>query len=191
MDRRFADRLVAGTVVALLGLGVVGWWSARTAGGMHVAMHGTGALRYLFGAAIAATVVAGFYALGRDELTEPPGPAGSGESGEPGETVGDADADTESDPIPSDPSKEGSSGPAGKKDLLSLLPEDERRILAPVLDSPGLTQIEVRDRSDFSKAKVSQTVTDLEKRGLLRRERQGRTYRIYPGHRLEDREPDG
>jgi len=70
------------------------------------------------------------------------------------------------------------------RQLLELLPDDERRILQPVVDSPGLTQIELRDRASFSKSKVSQTVTDLEKRGLLYREPQGRTYRIYPSDDL-------
>ena len=70
---------------------------------------------------------------------------------------------------------------------MDVLPEDERRILAPVIKSPGLTQIEVRDRSEFSKSKVSQTVSDLEQRGLLYRERQGRTYRIYPSDDLSKR----
>jgi uncharacterized membrane protein len=69
--------------------------------------------------------------------------------------------------------------------VLDLLPDDERRILEPVLSSPGITQIELRDRSDFSKSKVSQTVSALEKRGLLYRERQGRTYRIYPSDDLK------
>ncbi|MEF8773723.1 MAG: MarR family transcriptional regulator [Halobacteriales archaeon] len=68
--------------------------------------------------------------------------------------------------------------------VLDLLPEDERRVLEPVIESPGITQIALRDRSDFSKSKVSQTVSDLEKRGLLARERQGRTYRVYPGDDL-------
>lgn len=70
--------------------------------------------------------------------------------------------------------------------VLDFLPEDERRILRPVVESPGITQIELRDRSAFSKSKVSQTVTDLEKRGLLYRERQGRTYRVYPAAELGD-----
>lgn len=69
--------------------------------------------------------------------------------------------------------------------VLDLLPDDERRILEPVLSSPGITQIELRDRSDFSKSKVSQTVSALEKRGLLYRERQGRMYRIYPSDDLQ------
>ena len=69
--------------------------------------------------------------------------------------------------------------------VLDLLPEDERRVLEPVIDSPGVTQIELRDRADFSKSKVSQTVSDLESRGLLYRERQGRTYRVYPSDDLQ------
>jgi uncharacterized membrane protein len=84
-----------------------------------------------------------------------------------------------------DDTVESSSPPSHTASVLDLLPDDERRILKPVLASPGLTQIELRDRSDFSKAKVSQTVTDLEKRGLLYRERQGRTYRVYPADSLE------
>lgn len=73
--------------------------------------------------------------------------------------------------------------------VLDLLPEDERRVLEPVLTSPGVTQIELRDRSDFSKSKVSQTVSALEKRGLLYRERQGRTYRIYPSEEIAQTDP--
>lgn len=71
--------------------------------------------------------------------------------------------------------------------ILEVLPEDEHRILEPVIESPGLTQIAVRDRSGFSRSKVSQTITDLEERGLLYRERQGRTYRVYPADDLEER----
>ncbi len=101
---------------------------------------------------------------------------GTEESGQrPNETTDAADsgADTEEPAHPTRP-------------LLDVLPEDERRILQPVVDSPGLTQIELRDRADFSKSKVSQTVSDLEKRGLLYREPQGRTYRIYPSDDLEE-----
>lgn len=71
--------------------------------------------------------------------------------------------------------------------ILEVLPEDEHRILEPVIESPGLTQIAVRDRSGYSRSKVSQTITDLEERGLLYRERQGRTYRVYPADDLDER----
>lgn len=69
---------------------------------------------------------------------------------------------------------------------LGILPKDERRILHPVIDRPGVTQVEVVARSDFSDAKVSQTLKALRERGLVYRERQGRTYRLYPGTVLED-----
>lgn len=64
---------------------------------------------------------------------------------------------------------------------LEILPEDERCILEPILDMPGITQVEVVARSDFSDAKVSQTLKALRQRGLVYREPQGRTYRLYPG----------
>lgn len=73
---------------------------------------------------------------------------------------------------------------SSRPSALDILPEDERQIVEPVLTSPGITQLELRDRADFSKAKISQTVTDLEKRGILSREASGRTYRLYPEEAL-------
>jgi len=64
---------------------------------------------------------------------------------------------------------------------LDILPEDERRILDPILETPGITQQEVVARSDFSDAKVSQMLKALRERGLVYRESHGRTYRLYPG----------
>lgn len=69
---------------------------------------------------------------------------------------------------------------------VSILPDDERQVLAPVVADPGLTQIEVTDRTGLSKAKVSQTLTALRERGLVYRESAGRTYRLYSGKRLDD-----
>lgn len=66
------------------------------------------------------------------------------------------------------------------------LPDDERQVLEPILTDPGLTQIEVTDRTGLSKAKVSQTLTELRERGLIYRESAGRTYRLFPGKRLDD-----
>jgi DNA-binding transcriptional ArsR family regulator len=100
------------------------------------------------------------------------------------ETAGHPD-DGDSPQQPGDDDARDEQSPVADRQLLSMLPEDERRILEPVVDSPGITQIALRDRADFSKSKVSQTVSELEKRGLLYRERQGRTYRIYPSDDLE------
>ncbi|MFB6268137.1 MAG: helix-turn-helix transcriptional regulator [Halodesulfurarchaeum sp.] len=107
----------------------------------------------------------------------------SGESTD--ESPLDAPGSAESSPMADAGQMEDRSGLRSAAQVLSVLPEDERRILEPVIESPGLTQIALRDRADFSKSKVSQTVSDLEKRGLLYRERQGRTYRVYPADELE------
>jgi len=160
--------------------------------GSGTAMHGTHPLWYLLGTVVAVALVGGGYLAVRDQfvvddatgttsavMADDPVAADAGVDsaadtagdGGTGDTVESSDAD-ESD-RPSRP-------------LLDVLPEDERRILQPVVDSPGLTQIELRDRADFSKSKVSQTVSDLEQRGLLYREPQGRTYRVYPSDELDE-----
>jgi uncharacterized membrane protein len=118
-----------------------------------------------------------------DTATGPGAAAGTG-----GATGSDGPTEA-GDPTGSETAVTGaqSSDPAPNRQLLDVLPEDERSILEPVVKSPGLTQIKVRDRSGFSRSKVSQTVTDLEERGLLYRERQGRTYRVYPAEDLDER----
>jgi DNA-binding IclR family transcriptional regulator len=50
-----------------------------------------------------------------------------------------------------------------------------------------MTQQEVVARSGFSDAKVSQTLKGLRERGLVYREPQGRTYRLYPGELLTEK----
>lgn len=97
------------------------------------------------------------------------------------------DTDDAAEPTTAEAVETRPSDPVTQRQILDVLPDDERRILEPVLESPGLTQIEVRDRSGFSKSKVSQTITDLEKRGLLYRESQGRTYRVYPADDIGER----
>ncbi|WP_458209115.1 helix-turn-helix transcriptional regulator [Haladaptatus sp. NG-SE-30] len=177
-------------------------------------VHGTNPLWYAFGTLVLSAVIGGLYLVVRDELTTTSPDADSttadGTATSERQTTSDHlttnDQQTtgerrvtsnlpESGGVPSESADVGS--PVSTSDdevesetrprarVLDLLPEDERRILDPVLTSPGLTQIELRDRADFSKSKVSQTVSDLEKRGLLYRERQGRTYRVYPSDDLQ------
>lgn len=74
---------------------------------------------------------------------------------------------------------------AGPELDIGILPTDERAVLEPVIEGPGVTQVEVVDRSEYSDAKVSQTLKALRERGLVYREPQGRTYRLYPGSALE------
>ncbi|MCL7418255.1 MAG: MarR family transcriptional regulator [Halalkalicoccus sp.] len=192
MNRRRADSVVGGLVAAVLIVGGVLSWQAYqqqqafeqmgSMMGMSMgAVHGTNPLWYVLGTLLVSAVIGGGYLAARDDLT----------------STEVKDRSQNEMAVPTDPeiaeSSEGTTQPDGainpesqpQARVLDLLPEDERRILEPVLSSPGITQIELRDRSDFSKSKVSQTVSALEKRGLLYRERQGRTYRIYPSDDLQ------
>lgn len=191
MNRRRADTVIGSLVAAILVIGGALSWQAYqqqqafeqmgSMMGMSMgSVHGTNPLWYVIGTLLVSAVIGGGYLVLRDDLTstdtvdrsrnktERPSERESSESPETSvESTGAINPETQ---------------PRAR--VLDLLPDDERRILEPVLSSPGITQIELRDRSDFSKSKVSQTVSALEKRGLLYRERQGRTYRIYPSDEL-------
>lgn len=156
-------------------------------------MQTTNSLWLLVGTLVVAGVVVVLYLGVRQQLaaeestgsTEPTGaPPVGGEptpAADPEQSPDDA-ASTDVDQ--SDERTEAKPERTPSRQVVDLLPDDERRIVQPVIESPGLTQIELRDRASFSKSKVSQTVTDLEKRGLLYREPQGRTYRVYPSDEL-------
>lgn len=191
MNRRRADTLVGLLAAAVLVVGGALSWQAyqqqqafgqmgSMMGTSMGAVHGTNPLWYVLGTLLVTAVVVGLYLTVR-------------------QTVPVAEtADRSLDETPKSDRREVDDAPESelrtngalnpeqqpRTRVLDLLPDDERRILEPVLSSPGITQIELRDRSDFSKSKVSQTVSGLEKRGLLYRERQGRTYRIYPSDDL-------
>lgn len=183
VNRRRADLLVGILIVAVILLG--GWlsWDAyrqqqalgdlmgSMMGGADMGVHGPNASSYVLGTVLVAAIILGFYAMIRPDLKR-----GGGES-EVTNRVPDS-AGTGTDESATNPNQ------SVRPDVLEVLPDDEHRILEPVIDSPGITQIALRDRSDFSKSKVSQTVSDLEKRGLLYRERQGRTYRVYHSDEL-------
>ena len=174
-------------------------------------MHGPDALWLAFGTLLIVAVIGGGYLLIREELSTEANAPSTATQSTPTTTAVDADSGTvdarssEAD-TGSKETESASTAAAGEpaatesadarsesinpeahpqRRVLDLLPKDERRVLEPVIDSPGVTQIELRDRADFSKSKVSQTVSDLESRGLLYRERQGRTYRVYPSDDLQ------
>jgi DNA-binding transcriptional ArsR family regulator len=202
MNQRRADLLVTALVaVVLLGGGALSWQAYQrrravdqTMGSMMDTsmgtMHGTDPLWYVLGTLTVAVVIGGGYLLVREDLssTGASRPAESADGGtEPAAPV-DPPAQSLADPPDQrSPTAQSETPEANPRErVLDLLPDDERRVLEPVLDSPGITQIELRDRSDFSKSKVSQTVSELEERGLLYRERQGRTYRIFPSDDLHE-----
>lgn len=191
MKQTYADGIAVLVLgVVLLTGGIATWqayqqWAALGEMGGHMgdaaaAIHGTHPVWYLLGTILIAGVLSGVYVSVRDRLVS----SGRSEKDPDTAAVGEATRTA------TDTDSAGSvSGDESYRHVLDVLLEDERRILDPVLDSPGLTQIELRDRSEFSKSKVSQTATDLEKRGLLYREPQGRTYRVYPADELQ-REDD-
>ncbi|WP_458191029.1 helix-turn-helix transcriptional regulator [Haladaptatus sp. NG-WS-4] len=191
MNRRRIDFVVGIFVAAVLVFGGALSWQAyqqkRALGQMGTMMgtsmdsvHGTNPIWYVLGTVLVSAVVGGVYLTVRDDL---PAVEMSDQSQNERSSSGSEEAD---EPSNDQPRRDGPIDPEEqpRSHVLDLLPDDERRILEPVLTSPGITQIELRDRSDFSKSKVSQTASALEKRGLLYRERQGRTYRIYPSEDL-------
>jgi len=197
MNRRRADTVVGVLLgFVLLAGGVLSWraYQQRRAieqsmGSMMDSsmgtMHGPDPLWYVVGTLLVAGVIGGIYYVVRGELTDLE-VADTTASVEPPQTSG-ATATSVNDEASPATSINPESDPQGR--VLDLLPDDERRVLEPVLNSPGITQIELRDRSEFSKSKVSQTVSSLEERGLLYRERQGRTYRVYPSDDLRQQRP--
>lgn len=139
----------------------------------------------VIGSLVMASIVGAAYAVVRSHVFE----TGSVTDGSP--DTADAtpeQSDAGTGPLADADREAADTGTAAvDRQVLSILPDDERKILEPVIETPGLTQIAIRDRSGFSKSKVSQTITDLEERGLLYRERQGRTYRVYPADDIQDR----
>jgi uncharacterized membrane protein len=192
MNQRRADTVVGLLVAAVLIVGGALSWQAyqrqrafdqmgSMMGTSMGAVHGTNPLWYVLGTLLVSAVLGGGYLVIRDDLTS------SDANDRPQEEVVDPtdskSVESTEGAVQSEENINPESQPQAR--VLDLLPDDERRILEPILSSPGITQIELRDRSDFSKSKVSQTVSALEKRGLLYRERQGRTYRIYPSDDLQ------
>ncbi|WP_435119900.1 helix-turn-helix transcriptional regulator [Halolamina sp. C58] len=197
MNRRRADTVVGVLLgFVLLAGGVLSWRAyqqrrtiEQSMGSMMDSsmgtMHGPDPLWYVVGTLLVAGVIGGVYYAVRGELTDPE-VADTTAPVDPAQTS-EATATSMDDEASLATSINPESDPQGR--VLDLLPDDERRVLEPVLNSPGITQIELRDRSEFSKSKVSQTVSSLEERGLLYRERQGRTYRVYPSDDLRQQRP--
>jgi len=63
--------------------------------------------------------------------------------------------------------------------MRKALSEDEKAILDEIKKAGEITQDSLRFRLNWSKAKVSTILTNLDKRGLIQRERIGKTYNVY------------
>lgn len=185
------DRLVIALVVGIVLFGSYSWLRAvrHTRSHMMGTMPGMDPVWYLFGTLIAVSVVVGTYVLSREQLDQLLSASPTKETPDNRISSNESEDYRQSDSFSTQPSHDSSPNSTREQPSpVTYLPEDEQRIVEPILESPGLTQVELRGRSDFSKAKVSQTVSKLEDRGLIYREKQGRTYRVYPGELLTDQE---
>lgn len=63
--------------------------------------------------------------------------------------------------------------------LRDALSEDEKAILDEIKKAGEITQDSLRFRLNWSKAKVSTILTNLDKMNLVQRERIGKTYKVY------------
>lgn len=190
MNRKKADIVAGVSIACILLLGIGGVTQLYLTGGPMGSEMDSAPLMAVIGplfmTLFITSIVGGVYVYIRSQVF-------TTQDGETGPTADVNDApDGDDTAVISEPATQETpgtqkSGTNGRDGILDVLPDDERRILEPVIESPGLTQIKVRDRSNFSRSKVSQTITDLEERGLLYRESQGRTYRVYPADDLDDR----
>lgn len=64
------------------------------------------------------------------------------------------------------------------------LSEYEKKVLAIVRQEEGITQSMLRLRVDMSKAKLSQVLQELEKKGLVKRESKDKTFQVFLKERL-------
>ncbi len=77
-------------------------------------------------------------------------------------------------------------GKAELAEKIDILKEDEQRILKMIIDEEGIEQRKIQAETGFSKAKVSKIISELEKRGAVRKEQIGRKNRLYLAEKLKE-----
>ena len=63
--------------------------------------------------------------------------------------------------------------------VLKSMDDNEKKVITAIKEQEGITQSTLKFRADLSKAKVSQILTDFEKKHLIKRESKGKTYAVY------------
>ncbi len=66
-----------------------------------------------------------------------------------------------------------------------VLDRDESLIINIIKEHEGVTQDSLRFKTGFSKAKISLILKELEEKGIVYRERFGKTYKLYIGDWLK------
>ena len=75
--------------------------------------------------------------------------------------------------------KNGTAKDEEYKIIRKALSDNEKKILDEIKKAGEITQDSLRFRLNWSKAKVSTILTNLDKRNLIQRERIGKTYKVY------------
>ncbi|MBI2558742.1 MarR family transcriptional regulator [Candidatus Woesearchaeota archaeon] len=63
--------------------------------------------------------------------------------------------------------------------ILKAMDDNEKKVLKAIKEQEGITQSTLKFRTDLSKSKVSQILTDFERKNLVKREIKGKTYSVY------------
>ena len=63
--------------------------------------------------------------------------------------------------------------------VLKIMDDNEKNVINAVKEQDGITQTTLRYRTDLSKAKISQILTDFEKKNIIRRIQKGKTYSVH------------
>ncbi len=63
--------------------------------------------------------------------------------------------------------------------IKKVLSGDENKILNEIKKTKEITQDSLRFRLNWSKAKISTILTNLDRKGIIQRERTGKTYKVY------------
>lgn len=64
-------------------------------------------------------------------------------------------------------------------DIIDSLTEDEREVFEILMEEEDMLQKDIVDESEYSKAKISGVISSLEEEGLIMKEKEGRSNRIY------------
>jgi uncharacterized membrane protein len=65
------------------------------------------------------------------------------------------------------------------EEKIEILKEDEQKIMKLIIENDGIDQRDIVKITGFSKTKVSKILSELEKRGAIRKEQVGRRNKIY------------
>ena len=63
--------------------------------------------------------------------------------------------------------------------VLLAMDDNEKIVIKAIREQEGITQSTLKYRTDLSKSKVSQILTNFEKKNLIKREEKGKTYSVY------------